>query len=65
MSGRAAAAAKATDRNAPVPVLVSVNVGMPKDVPWQRKTVHTGVWKHPAAGPDMITAARPGVPHRG
>ena len=54
MSGPAAAAAKATDRNAPVPVLVSVNVGMPKDVPWQGKTVHTGVWKHPAAGPQMV-----------
>jgi ferredoxin-NADP reductase/MOSC domain-containing protein YiiM len=52
ISGPAAAAAKATDRNAPV--LVSVNVGMPKDVPWQGKTVHTGVWKHPAAGPQMV-----------
>ncbi len=36
------------------PVLVSVNVGMPKDVPWQGKTVHTGVWKHPAAGPQLV-----------
>jgi ferredoxin-NADP reductase/MOSC domain-containing protein YiiM len=54
MSGPAAAAAKATDRNALVPVLVSVNVGMPKNVPWQGKTVHTGVWKHPAAGPQMV-----------
>jgi ferredoxin-NADP reductase/MOSC domain-containing protein YiiM len=36
------------------PVLVSVNVGMPKDVPWQGKTVHTGVWKYPAAGPRMV-----------
>lgn len=35
------------------PVLVSVNVGLPKDVPWQGKTVHTGVWKYPAAGPQM------------
>ena len=54
MAGPAAAAAEATDRNVPVPVLVSVNVGMPKDVPWQGKTVHTGVWKHPAAGPQMV-----------
>jgi hypothetical protein len=32
------------------PVLLSVNVGMPKDVAWRGKTVHTGVWKHPVAG---------------
>ena len=37
-----------------VPVLVSVNVGMPKDVPWHGKTVHTGVWKEPVAGPRMV-----------
>lgn len=36
------------------PVLMSVNVGMPKDVAWQGKTVHTGVWKHPVAGPQMV-----------
>ena len=36
------------------PVLVSVNVGMPKDVPWQGKTVHTGVWKSPVDGPAMV-----------
>ncbi len=35
------------------PVLVSVNVGLPKDVPWQGKTVCTGVWKHPVRGPAM------------
>jgi ferredoxin-NADP reductase/MOSC domain-containing protein YiiM/ferredoxin len=33
------------------PVLLSVNVGLPKDVPWQGKTVHTGIWKSPVAGP--------------
>jgi len=36
------------------PVLLSVNVGMPKDVSWQGKTVHTGVWKHPVNGPAMV-----------
>jgi MOSC domain-containing protein YiiM/ferredoxin len=36
------------------PVLLSVNVGMPKDVPWQGKTVYTGAWKHPVAGPRMV-----------
>ena len=34
--------------------LVSVNVGMPKDVPWHGKTVHTGVWKTPVEGPVMV-----------
>src|SRR6202046_4566577 len=27
---------------------------MPKDVPWHGKTVHTGVWKAPVAGPRMV-----------
>jgi ferredoxin-NADP reductase/MOSC domain-containing protein YiiM len=36
------------------PVLLSVNVGMPKDVPWHGKTVHTGAWKAPVAGPQMV-----------
>ena len=36
------------------PVLESVNVGMPKDVSWQGKTVHTGVWKYPVHGPAMV-----------
>src|SRR5271169_3942493 len=25
--------------------LLSINVGLPHDIPWQGKTVHTGVWK--------------------
>ena len=37
----------------PVPVLLSVNVGMPKDVSWQGRTVHTGIWKEPVEGPVM------------
>jgi ferredoxin-NADP reductase/MOSC domain-containing protein YiiM/ferredoxin len=36
------------------PVLLSVNVGMPKDVPWHGKTVYTGVWKQPVAGPRLV-----------
>ena len=35
-------------------VLLSVNVGLPRDVPWQGKTVRTGVWKHPVDGPAMV-----------
>ena len=34
--------------------LVSVNVGMPKDVPWQGRTVHTGVWKSAVSGPHRV-----------
>jgi ferredoxin-NADP reductase/MOSC domain-containing protein YiiM len=34
--------------------LVSVNVGMPKDVSWNGKTVYTGVWKTPVEGPVMV-----------
>ena len=34
--------------------LISVNVGMPKDVPWQGKTVFTGVFKDPVSGPRRV-----------
>ncbi|MEV8610726.1 MOSC domain-containing protein [Amycolatopsis sp. NPDC051373] len=34
--------------------LLSVNLGMPKDVSWQGKTVHTGVWKRPVEGPARV-----------
>jgi len=30
--------------------LLSLNVGMPKNVPWQGHTVYTGVWKTPVDG---------------
>ena len=35
-------------------VLLSVNVGLPRDVSWQGQTVHTGVWKYPVDGPAMV-----------
>ncbi|WP_006244763.1 MOSC and FAD-binding oxidoreductase domain-containing protein [Mycolicibacterium tusciae] len=35
-------------------VLVSVNVGMPADVAWRDKTVHTGIYKGPVDGPVMV-----------
>jgi ferredoxin-NADP reductase/MOSC domain-containing protein YiiM/ferredoxin len=34
--------------------LLSVNVGMPKDVSWQGKTVFTGVFKNPVSGPRRV-----------
>jgi ferredoxin-NADP reductase/MOSC domain-containing protein YiiM/ferredoxin len=37
-----------------VGLLLSVNVGMPRDVPWQGKTVFTGVFKDPVSGPRRV-----------
>jgi ferredoxin-NADP reductase/MOSC domain-containing protein YiiM/ferredoxin len=34
--------------------LVSVNVGLPRDISWRGKTVHTGIWKNPAQGRVMV-----------
>ena len=34
--------------------LLSVNIGMPKDVAWQGKTVFTGVFKDPVTGPRWV-----------
>lgn len=31
-------------------LLLSVNVGLPKDVPWQGQIVHTAIWKTPVMG---------------
>src|SRR4051794_28243420 len=37
-----------------VGTLLSVNVGLPKDVPWQGRTVFTGVFKDPVTGPRHV-----------
>ncbi|RZT11787.1 ferredoxin-NADP reductase [Kribbella sp. VKM Ac-2569] len=34
--------------------VLSVNVGLPKNVEWNGKTVYTGVWKQPVDGPVMV-----------
>ncbi|WP_189932620.1 MOSC and FAD-binding oxidoreductase domain-containing protein [Streptomyces sulfonofaciens] len=34
--------------------LLSVNVGLPRNVPWHGRTVRTGVWKHPVEGPRTV-----------
>src|SRR4051794_5216880 len=34
--------------------LLSVNVGLPRDVAWNGKTVHTGVWKFPVSARRMV-----------
>src|SRR5579872_7059193 len=31
--------------------LISVNVGLPRDIEWKGRTVHTAVWKDPVRGP--------------
>jgi ferredoxin-NADP reductase/MOSC domain-containing protein YiiM/ferredoxin len=34
--------------------LLSLNVGLPRDIAWQGKTVHTSVWKEPVGGRRMV-----------
>src|SRR6266481_9040551 len=52
-AGSAGTAATA-DGSRPMASLLSVNVGMPRRVPWQGRTVYTGAWKHPVPGPRMV-----------
>jgi ferredoxin-NADP reductase/MOSC domain-containing protein YiiM len=35
--------------------LLSVNVGMPRDIAWKGRTVHTGIWKDPLPGRCRVT----------
>jgi ferredoxin-NADP reductase/MOSC domain-containing protein YiiM len=37
-----------------MPRLISVNVGLPRDVTWNGKTVRTAVWKAPVTGRRMV-----------
>ncbi len=37
-----------------MPRLLSVNVGLPRDVTWNGKTVRTSVWKSPVTGRRMV-----------
>jgi ferredoxin-NADP reductase/MOSC domain-containing protein YiiM len=34
--------------------LTSVNVGLPKDIEWNDRTVYSGLWKQPVTGPRMV-----------
>src|SRR5437899_3461763 len=34
--------------------LLSVNVGLPRDIAWRGRTVHTAVWKDPVQGRGMV-----------
>ena len=40
--------------NKPAGRLLSVNVGLPQDVAWHGRTVHTAVWKRPVQGHRMV-----------
>src|ERR1700733_7436522 len=40
--------------NEPVGRLISVNVGLPRDVAWRGETVHTGIWKQAVQGRQMV-----------
>ena len=46
-----AVSTESSDAPQTVGSLLSVNVGLPKDVSWHGKTVFTGVFKEPVAGP--------------
>ncbi|MGA8671000.1 MAG: MOSC and FAD-binding oxidoreductase domain-containing protein [Terracidiphilus sp.] len=37
-----------------MPQLLSINVGLPRDVKWNGKTVRTAIWKSPVAGRQMV-----------
>ena len=39
---------------ASAPRLLSLNVGLPRDVAWEGRTVHTGIWKDPVPGRRMV-----------
>src|SRR5512132_3495945 len=43
--------------------LVSVNVGLPRDITWRGETVHTGIWKRPMQG--RVMAGRLNLPGDG
>lgn len=37
-----------------MPHLLSVNVGLPRDIAWRGKTVRTAIWKTPVQGSRMV-----------
>src|SRR5438445_7923110 len=45
----------AHDRDPPMKV-VSVNVGLPREVDWHGRTVRTSIWKNPVEGPVRVGA---------
>ena len=37
-----------------MPRLLSVNVGLPRDIAWRGETVRTAIWKEPVQGQRMV-----------
>ena len=37
-----------------MPTIISVNVGLPRDIKWRNQIVHTGIWKQPVPGRRMV-----------
>ena len=37
-----------------MPKLLSVSVGLPRDVTWNGKTVRTAIWKNPVEGRQVV-----------
>jgi hypothetical protein len=35
-------------------LLVSINVGLPRDVEWKGEKVHTAIWKQPVQGTSHV-----------
>jgi ferredoxin-NADP reductase/MOSC domain-containing protein YiiM/ferredoxin len=50
MDSRGVRASRATSAGR----LVSVNVGRPRDVEWEGRTIRTAIWKEPVGGPRMV-----------
>src|SRR5437588_3553259 len=42
------------ERRPSMPRLLSVNVGLPRDIAWRGETVRTAVWKESVQGPRMV-----------
>ena len=41
--------------------LLSVNVGLPRDIAWRGKTVHTAIWKAPVQGSRVVRRLNAGI----
>lgn len=54
MTSAATATARASGGGSLKPVVLSVNVGLPRDVAWRGNTVRTGAWKYPVDGPALV-----------
>src|SRR5690242_5384032 len=52
--GVSSAGARTDEWRRAMATLLSLNVGLPMDVSWRGRTVHTGVWKSPVTGPRMV-----------